>query len=336
MTKWVTILLLTLAILAYGLSRMRPAPQEATPDSTATPDVVAQTPDAPEAPASPQALATSGPIKAPNFGPPPGSEPTPLTPTSTPGATAVKSDPFSAQKQAVPITGTIKATIISDSVSGLARTKFALDQEAIYLTATPEGLDDQVEVVASYRSVMDESAPFSAPVNSSGPPRKRTFRLSAPENGWEPGPYQVVLKAKNSDQVLGLDRFEILAKDHVPESMPDPEYVELVPNLEAEKPQTSFKSEDQKIFLRVSGQELAPGTNIRTIWSAVEVDKLQSGELIAVSNRPAPGPGKDAVFTYEAPPGGFHSGSYKVDVYFDQELANSQAFFIDPPKTSNR
>lgn len=338
MTKWVTFLLLTLAILAYGLSQMRPVPQESTAAATATPEVVAQTPEASATPT--EAPTTAGPIKAPNFGVPPGSQPTPqasVTPGSTPGAVAVKVDPFSTKKPMEFVSGTIKATILSESPSGPARTKFLAGQDAVYLTATPEGLDDKVEVVATYRSVVDESAAFSDPVDSSGPPRKRTFRLSPPEKGWKPGPYQVVLKAKGTDQVLGLDRFEILGKDQtLAESMPAPEYVELVPDLEAEKPQTSFKAEDQKILLRVSGQELEPGTNMRTVWSAVEVDKLQSGELIAVSNQPAPGPGKDAVFTYEAPPGGFHSGSYKVDVYFDQELANSQAFFIEPRKKSSR
>ncbi len=343
MTKWVTILLLLLAILAYGLSQMRPVPQDGPASATATPDVVATaTPSGGDEP-TPSVVATTDPRvrpKSPNFGLPPGATP---DSTATPGMIAgTKTDPFSAKKTPDPVAGTIKATVFSEStgLAAPARTKFASTTPAIYLTATPEGLDDQVEVVASYRSVLDESAPFSQPVTSSGPPRKRSFRLSAPADGWKPGPYQVVLKAKATDQVLGIDRFEILKPDQqVAQTMPQAEYMDLVPDLVTETAQTSFKSTDQKILLRVSAHELPSGTNIRTVWSAVEVDRLTSGELIAVSNQPAPGKENDAVFTYEAPPGGYHPGTYKVDIYFDQVLADSQAFFIEPPpapKTNSR
>ena len=337
MTKWVTILLLLLAILAYGLSQMRPVPQEASVSASATPGVaVTATPG--DTQPTPDVAATGDPRvhpKSPNFGLPPGATPAASPATSaSPGLVAGKTDPFSSQKPVQPISGTIKATIFSEStgLQAQARTKFTPGTPAVYLTATPEGLDDGVEVVATYRSVLDENAPFSTPVASSGPPRKRTFRLSAPADGWKPGPYQVVLKAKGSEQVLGLDRFEILKPDQeIAKTMPQAEYMDLVPDLVTETAQSSFKSTDQKILLRVSAHELPSGTNIRTVWSAVEVDLLTSGELIAVSNQPAPGAGSDAVFTYEAPPGGYHPGTYKVDIYFDQVLADSQAFFIEPP-----
>ena len=115
--------------------------------------------------------------------------------------------------------------------------------------------------------------------------------------------------------------------------MPKPAYLDLVPDLDAEtQAQSTFSNQDQKVYLRVSAPDLPAGTNILTVWSALEVDKLTSGELIAVSSHPAPGENQDAVFTYEAPPGGFHSGSYKVDVYFDQIPSGHQVFFIKPPK----
>lgn len=350
MTKWVTILLLLLAILAFGLSKMRPVPTDPAP--SASPQVADKldTPEAPPEPSEPVVppstkVGQTDP-KSPNFGPPPGKlSPSPglsAEPQATPAngkspRVAAKSDPFSkGGKKPAPVTGTIKASILSASAKGRAQTSFPADQSSIYLTATPEGIKDDVNFVATYRNIMDEDSEFSPPVASSGPARRRSFVFTPPEGGWESGPYQVVIKAESTGQVLGMDRFEILSPDQkIKEEMPAPEYLDLVPDLEAMEAQSSFSSRDKSVLLRVSAQELEPGTNIRTIWSAVEVDRLTAGELIAVSARPAPGPGQDAVFTFEAPPGGFLSGSYKVDVYFDQALAGSQAFFIQPPNKSD-
>jgi len=341
MTKWVTFLLLVLAVLAFGLSRMRPVPQEPSPTASET-VMVSETPDPQQ---SQQAAESTGgsapkrPIREPKFGipkeQPEAVEGTP-GPGQTPGAVAAasKKDPFASKKNPDPVAGTVKATILSTSAGGPARSKFPIDAESIYLTATPQGLKDEVELVASYRSVMDEKAEFSDPVGSSGPARRRSFRLLPPESGWETGPYQIAIKAKTTGQVLGLERFEIVGpKEPLEENFPDPEYLDLVPDLEANEPQSTFNSKDPQILLRVSAQKLEPGTIIRSVWSAVEVDRLTNGELIAVTTEPAPGPGKDAVFTFQPPPGGFHSGSYRVDVYFDQMPAGSQAFFIQPPAT---
>lgn len=333
MTKWVTFLLLLLALLAYGLSQMRPVP-EGPSEATASPVAVATTSTAETPPASPTRP------KSPNFGPPPAARPAPATSpgvAASPVAVASKgADPFSSKAATAPkepVSGAIKATILSSTPDGPSLTKFAADSKEIYLTATPEGLDDELEVVASYRSILDEKAGFSSPVQSSGPPRKRLYRLTPPKEGWKTGPYQVVFKAKGTDSVVGISRFEILSpKTQLPEAYPEPEYLELVPDLEAEtKPQSSFSSRDDEILLRVAAPELPAGTNIRTVWSALEVDRLTSGELIAVSNQATPGVGKDAIFTYEAPPGGYHPGSYKVEVYFDQFPAGSQVFFIEAP-----
>lgn len=351
MTKWVTFLLLLLALLAYGLSQMRPVPDPARPASSATPDVVivesptpaettepapeaSETPGQEETPTAPAASSTPPPTngKAPNFGPPPSSKKTPNATPKDPKDPnkPAKVDPFSPKKKAPrPVSGAIKAVILSNKAGGSAKTKFPKDTTDIYLTATPDGLNNRVEVVASYRSVMDENASFSTPVPSSGPPRRRTFRIAAPESGWAEGPYQVVFKVKDSDQVLGIDRFEITDQT-APADTPKPEYLDLVPDLVAEEPQASFTKDHKEIILRVSAQELAKGSPIRTVWSVVEVDKLTAGELVAVSMQPAPGEGKDAVFTFQAPRGGFHSGSYKVDVYFDQVPVGSQAFFVQP------
>ena len=334
MIKWVTFLLLLLAVLAYGLSQMRPVPPtEATAEST--PVALEQTPQAapsPE-PSSTEVLATSPPprrtSKSPAFG-----LPGQRTPQASPTPGVAKSDPFSTGPAKVQqVAGTIKAVTFSSSSGGPSQTKFPPDTASIYITATPESLKNEIEVVAAYRSVLDEKAEFSPPVDSSGPPRKRVFRLVSPDGGWKAGPYQVVFRVKGGDQVLGIERFEILGADEVlTTEFPAPEYLDLVPDMGESTPASnSFLSTDKEILLRVSASELKPGTAIRTVWSVVEVDLLTAGELVAVASQPAPGPGQDAIFTLEAPPGGYHSGSYKVDIYFEQELAGSHAFFVQAP-----
>jgi hypothetical protein len=333
MTKWVTFLLLGLAILAYGLSQMRPVPPEVAETPMPSPTAPVETPAVEVSPDE-----SSGPAQAPKFGPPPNGK---NQGDTKPVAGTQKVDPFSKDKPKKQspqpmVQGIIKAVSLSSAPRGNSQTKFPLKTDEIYVTVTPEGLNDEVPVVASVRSVLKESTEFSAPVESSGPPRRRTFRLTPPGDGWTSGPYQVVFRVKGTDQVLGLDRFEILgAKEKLPSDLPEPEYIDLVPDLQAEEPQTTFSSQDGEILLRVSAQKLEPNTEIRTVWSAVEVDRLTTGELISVYALPAPGVGKDAVFTFESPPGGFLSGSYKVEVYFDQELAGSQTFFIQPPDVSS-
>lgn len=334
MIKWVSFLLLVLAVLAFGLSRMRPVPPT-EPVADSTPVALEQTPQAaltPE-PSATGVLAAGPPPgrikRAPAFG-----LPGQATPKASPTPGATKSDPFSTGPAKVqPVTGSIKAVTFSNSSGGPSQTKFPPDTSSIYITATPESLKNEIEVVAAYRSVLDEKAEFSPPVESSGPPRKRAFRLVAPEGGWKAGPYQVVFRVKGGDQVLGIERFEILGADEVlATEFPAPEYLDLVPDLgEETTSRNSFLSTDKEILLRVSASELKSGTAIRTVWSVVEVDLLTTGELVAVASQPAPGPGQDAIFTLEAPPGGYHSGSYKVDVYFDQELAGSHAFFVQTP-----
>ena len=342
MTKWVTFLLLLLAVLAYGLSQMRPVPSAsptpavaenltATPDAASTPPVEQASNDNP---ATSETASTANPGvsngKAPKFGPPPSAT---KTPDAKPGTTGepTKSDPFSPKaRPSRPVSGSIKAVVFSESSGGASRTKFTPGTSSIYVTATPEGLKDQVELVASYRSVMNESASFSEPVASSGPARRRTFRLLPPESGWTQGPYQLVIKVKGSDQVLGIDRFEI-AEESTAANSPKPRYMDLLSDPEAKEPQASFTKKNQEIFLYVDAQEVPAGTPIRSVWSAVEVDNLTAGELVAVNTTTAPGPDKDAVFTFQAPRGGFHAGSYKVDVYFDQTHVGSQAFFVQDP-----
>ena len=342
MTKWVTFLLLLLAVLAYGLSQMRPVPS-ATP-TPAIAEPIAATPDAGSTPPSEQLpgndLATSetgastgskvSNGKAPKFGPPPSSTKSPEAKTQA-AETPTKSDPFSAKKRpAPPVSGSIKAVVFSEASGGASKTKFPPSASNIYVTATPEGLKEQVELVASYRSVMNESASFSEPVTSSGPARRQTFRLLPPEGGWTNGPYQLVIKVKDSDQVLGIDRFEIV-EESAATNLAKPRYMDLLSDPEAKEPQASFTKNHKEIFLYVDAQEVPVGTPIRSVWSAVEVDNLTAGELVAVSTTTAPGPDKDAVFTFQAPRGGFHAGSYKVDVYFDQTHVGSQAFFVQDP-----
>lgn len=348
MTKWVAILLVVLAVLVFGLSQMQPDSESETASESARQTVSESVPEESESTASSASantpVRTAGTYREPKFGVPGGSqesaEATPAAKSDTEVAAKTdgsRPDPFSrsTEKKPEPVKGTIKASILSTASDGPSRTVFTSDTDSIYVTATPEGLNDRVEVVASYRNVLTGEEATSEPVASSGPPRRRVFRLTPPADGWTEGPHQVILTAKETGQVLGLDRFELVDPEKAePETKTRPAYLDLVPDLEAEKGKNVFDKTDPQILLRVGAPDLAGGNNIRTVWSAVEVDRLTSGELIAVSSQPAPGQDRDAIFTFQPPPGGYHSGSYKVDVYFNDTEVGSHAFFIQPPAST--
>lgn len=330
MTKWVTLLLLVLAVLVYGMSQMRPVPEPNSADSP-----------------SPNPVSTPNPVTTPEE-----SEPLTLKSPSIPAERTTRAPSFVGSKPGsagdspkqppsrpatdnTPVTGSVKAALLSETSGGPSKTVFQPNKESVYLTITPELIKDEVELVARYRSVVKEEGEFSKDFESSGPPRRRTFRLIPPESGWTSGPYQVVVSPRGSQQVVGLARFEVAKPDQKSSDIyPKPDYLDLVPDLEALEAQSSFTSADKELFLRVDAQQLDSSSVVRTVWSAVEADKLTAGELIATATEPAPGEGKDAVFSFTAPPGGFHTGSYKVDVYFDDELVGSQAFFIQPPSSA--
>lgn len=327
MTKWVTLLLLVLAVLVYGVSRMRPVPE---PDAVGTPAARTASPAPITTPETAEPVALENPVpptqrttRAPSFA------------ASKPNLGKPAKDPTSRPgKSVAPVKGSVKAALLSDSTGGPSKTNFSPDTENIYLTITPELIKDDVELVARYRSVTKDDSEFSKDFESSGPPRRRSFRLVPPKSGWESGPYQVVVSPRDSQQVVGIARFDILKPDEKRSaSHPQPEYIDLVPDLEALEAQSSFSAADKELFLRVDAQALDSGSVVRTVWSAVEADQLTPGELVDISTQPAPGEGRDAVFSFAAPPKGFQAGSYKVDVYFDDELVGSQAFFIQPPSS---
>lgn len=310
MNKWVVLLLIALAfaagILSNKLGQQPPAATTPTPlplsaSPTAVPTVAAE-----PSPVPGRRSSQSG--RAPNFGKPP-------VPGKAPSG---------------PVQGEIRATVFSTEPGGASLTRFAPGTGNIYMTLSPVGMRDDQELVAVYRSTTSESAAFSAPVRSSGPPRLRTFRFAPPSGGWVSGPYQVLIKPLGGEQVLSMNRFEISKPDAAaPPVYESPEYVNLGKNTESNSPTSVFSADDDQIFLRVASYKV-PGTKIRSVWSAVEVKELTPGELFAVTETTAPGEDQDAFFTFEPPKGGFLPGSYRVDVYFDQQQVGSQAFFIQP------
>lgn len=313
MNRWVVLLLMTLAFLAGSLS-FRQGGNSSPPPPSPTP---LATPSAePLAVASPAAGdPVRKPFRDPNFGPAPGAAGSDQPALKTPRLAQAS----------------ISATVFSSSLDGPSRTQFPAGSGPIFMTVTPLGVPDKVELEASYRNTLKEDEPFSSPVQSSGPPRKRTFRLSPPPQGWLKGPYQVVVKPAGSDQVLTLARLEITPKDApAPAKHPAPEYIDLVLTPQDEGPRSVFDQKDPQIGLLVYTEGVPESVMVRTVWSAVEVDKLAPGEIVAVSEKAAPGPGKDAFFTFTPKEGDFHPGSYRVDVYFDQQEMGSQAFFIQP------
>jgi hypothetical protein len=320
MTKWVTLILLTLALLVFGVSRMRPQPALPAPSSSPLESHQSTTKSpSPEPPSTSDAQPLKRgdrQVSSPQFASSAGKN----------SARSTTSDQRTSRPR--PVTGRVKAAVLSTTAGGPSRTRFPSTTEHIFVTATPEGMKDEIEITARFRSVMNDEAKFSPPVESSGPSRRRLFRLTRPKKGWVKGPYQLVFNPKGGDQMLGFVRFEV-GESAASESIPEPEYLDLVSDISSEA-KSSFPSGLPELFLRVSAQKLPAGKSIRTVWSAVEVDRLTAGELIAVANQPAPGEGQDALFTFSAPPGGFHPGSYKVEVYFDQVKVGNQAFFLQP------
>ncbi len=322
MNKWVVVLLVALAfaagLLSNKLGQQPAATATSTPLPAASAPAVAQaTPAVETAPSSGLPRRNSG--KGPHFGNPP-------RPGSSPaGAVATSSGA---------IQGEIRAMVFSTEPGGLSLTRFSPSAGNIYLTLSPVGMPEDQELVASFRSTASENAPFSAPVQSSGPPRLRTFRFAPPDGGWVSGAYQVVVKPAGGEQVLTVNRFDIAKADAAtPAKFESPEYVHLGNSKDNNAPGSVFSAEDQRIYLRVASYKV-PGTPIRSVWSAVEVQELTPGELFAVTETVAPGEDEDALFTFDPPKGGFLPGSYRVDVYFDQQQVGSQAFFIQPSATA--
>lgn len=319
MNKWVVAILVILAFVAGGMSMYKMGQQSAIAIGSATPSsppsaVASQSPTAEATPVI--IRPTSVTTKEPHFGRPgkPGTDRKPGNATG--GKAGI-------------VMGEISAHIFSTKPDGPAQTRFPQTVGDVYLTLTPVKMSESVELVASTRSAMSEGAGFGAPVQSSGPPRLRTFRFAPPEGGWIPGPYQVVVKPTGSEQVLLLSRFEIEKPDAPkPAAYEAPEYLDLVSDPTADAPQSVFDTNDQQIYLIVPSKK--PGIKIRSVWSAVEVDKLTPGELLAANEVSAPAAGQDASFNFTPPKGGFLPGSYRVDVYFDQQQVGSQAFFIQP------
>jgi hypothetical protein len=315
MNKWVVLFLMLLAFLGGALSF-----QTMKPTASPTP-AAAAVPATPLA-AIPSASATVAAAPAPRG--PRGSDPHFGPPPRGGAATGQGKKPGL-------VTGEIKAMIFATAADGEALTRFPSKTENVYLIVSPGSIPKDVELVASLRSVMKEGEAFSAPVPSSGPPRRRVFRFATPPGGWVSGPYQVVLKPAGSEQVLTLGRFEIEKPDAKPAPAFDkPEFLGLVSDLEAEKTSSVFHENDDKILLLVDSGKVPTGVKVRSVWSAVEVDQLAAGELVDVTEVSAPGPGQMSSFAFTPPKDRFLPGSYRVDVYFDQQPVGSQAFFIQP------
>jgi hypothetical protein len=331
MNKWVVLILMALAFAAGGLSFYQmgqrtaaTAPASQTPLAAASPAASASATPVAESTATPgRVQLASGTLKGPNFGRPPGAG---GSPSGSGGAS-----PAPSTKPAL-VTGEIRAHVFTTEPGGPARTEFAPTTKNIYLTLSPVGMRDSVELVASIRSVMNEGEPFSQPVQSSGPPRLRTFRFAPPANGWQSGPYQVLIKPAGSEQTLLMSRFEI-QKSGTPAEQPyaKPDYLRLIEDTsQPDKTSSVFSSDDPQVHLVVDSSKVPEGVKVRTVWSVVEVDKLTPGELFAVSELSPPGPEQDPLFTFAPPKGGFLPGSYRVDVYFGQQQVGSQAFFVQP------
>lgn len=321
MNKWVLLLLIGLAFVAGWFASSSSPP---TSNSALSPEVSSRSP-LPQSSPSPTpepTIAATPSIRptgthAPHFGTPPtGSEPTTASHPGSSSPALVK--------------GEAKAIIFSPDAHGRSFTQFAPSTPKIFVILTPNGIPDEARLVASYRSAIKQGEPFSSPVPQSGPPRRRIFELTPPKQGWTPGAYQVVIKPYKSEQILSLARFEIeKSPTTLSTAYPKPGYLELSKDSNSEEALTVFNRTDPHIFLRIDTSQVPQKAQVRTVWSAVEAKGLTPGELVAVSEIQAPGPGQDAIFTFDPPKEGYYPGSYQVDIYYDQQYIGNQAFFIE-------
>lgn len=252
--------------------------------------------------------------------------------TAPPSQPDLQSRPFLADSRPDRrIKGEVTAIVLSSKKDRGFETRFAADTKEVYIEVATRNMDPKTRLEASFRITKNKEGKFSTPVIEDDLTRRRTFTLKEPPGGWKPGAYQLIIRISSSDKILSLSRFEIKKPDAPPaNTYPSPEYMELTNSLEAESSGTNvFEETSSQIYLRIDSSKLEPGVEISSVWSAVEVSELAPLELIATSTLPAPSSEEDTVFTFTPPRGGFHPGSYRVDLYFDQVIVGSQAFFIE-------
>ncbi len=73
--------------------------------------------------------------------------------------------------------------------------------------------------------------------------------------------------------------------------------------------------------------EVPPGTWVRALWTALEVEGLEPGHPVGNFETQTT-EGNDCLFVFSPPPKGFLPGSYRVQVYEDKTLAKTLEFTI--------
>lgn len=246
--------------------------------------------------------------------------PSTATPAVTPSATPTPDEPVA---RPGPRPAKIKASILSDKPeSHEDREHFPVKTGKIYLKTTPKGLPMSPVPKAN---LLLAKAPLPGKRISDADSRTLAYEWSPPEGGWPPG--QAIVEITLGRQIL-LERVVQFGGKPPSADFEKPEEVILTDDLSGQKPSAVFSTTDQDIYLIVSTYKLPRGTAVRSVWIAREVEQLEKDELVAESVVKAPGPDRDVLFAYSAPPNGFHPGEYEVDIYFGGKKVDSRSFWI--------
>ena len=92
---------------------------------------------------------------------------------------------------------------------------------------------------------------------------------------------------------------------------------------------TDFKDDVQKIFARWQAHDLSKGTKLRAVWIAEDVGSVAPANYkIDEASVVAPAPPSNGVFSLSRPNDGWPAGSYRVEVYANDELTETTKFSI--------
>ena len=268
----------------------------------------------------------------------PSSTPTPdelptssSSPSPTPTATAPSTPSASPAKPTKPVarpnrpvrTPRIKAAIVTDRADGVdENANLPLSSGSIYLRCTPQDLPIRPQPLAHLKMQGKETLKGQRITDLES--RTLLYKWVKPEGGWAEG--EATFEITLGEEMLHKKKVRFGEAERP--KFKDPEYAILTDDLTTKKPKASFTGANKDIFLVVATYHLPRGTPVRTLWIAREVDQLEPGELVAESQVKAPGPDRDALFAYAAPPQGFLAGSYEVHLYFANQKVGSRSFWI--------
>lgn len=153
-----------------------------------------------------------------------------------------------------------------------------------------------------------------------------TCSLSRPTNGWPVGDYRVEISVGGTPGYTA--RFSMTGEGAPQSGGPRITSVTVALDQDAANPRTVFSPDDPRIYVVVRLADLRPDTKIRCEWFA-EKTAAHSGETrLYVGTLDTKGRLTHAYCWISRPSGGWSVGSYRVDVYLDDALAQRVPFQV--------